>query len=872
MSHACKFWGFNNVKAIFQPPPAIIGVSLLHHTFTLQRCKRICPSQSLLQKRLIGSHHACYIWSGSTITAALPEFGPRQKLSTSPVRNMHSHVQLITTPTADTAGTAMLLDVGKKRYLFGNIHEGLQRACVQRKSRLAKTTEIFITGKTEWKNIGGLFGVILTLADANASAAQSEKENVEKRKKKTDENPQSIAAKAERKAKYVAGKAKVFREAGLDPEEWVGSREKSAQVPSSMPTLKIHGGKNLTHTIATGRRFIFRKGMPIEIDEHVQTRGFPSADASADDGRDPDWTDHFIQVWKLPIEPADKDGSRESPRKRSFAEFAAGTPIPPHPEDAPRDDLSTLEHSQARDDEQRKFVVSEMFDSQWRLDALTETPLVTVPMGTYMWIRNEKTNKLERYYRPRDGPLPQMNVLIRRPWPGALVEELPPTKPSQTAMSYIIRHYTRRGKFNHGKAKALNVHPMIFQALQRGATVKSQDGLTVTPDMVLEPSRPGGGFAVVDLPSKDYISDLLGRPEWKMPRIMDGLQAIFWNLGPDVAGTSALQSFFSQHQTIKHIVMAPEISANNISFDSSAALVTRLNQFDGQRYFIPIYSDSLHLDALTKRLIDADYPMPLTPTRGFQLQLEPFLQFQEQANDDLFLGTAAVLKTMPAEVLELAQNVKSEITPGRSTETLVGQDLPSEDAEIICLGTGSSAPSKYRNVSATLLRVPGCGSYLFDCGEGTLGQLRRLYTPPELEGLFRDLKAVWISHLHADHHLGTTSVIKAWYEANYGLNTAQADRDRIYDRSRSPIDELEQGKRLFLFSEYQMIRWLKEYSSVEDFGYEKLMAVRTHIAKKRDPNFSEMDWDGAEVGFCTDNVAMLVPQAKMLLGYANIVC
>lgn len=772
-------------------------------------------------------------------------------LLTHTVRNMHSYVQLITTPTADTAGTAMLFDVGKKRYLFGNIHEGLQRACVERNSRIAKTSDIFITGKTEWKNVGGLFGIMLTLADANASAVRSEKENMAK-KRKTEATPQLIAAKAEKKAKNDNERAKIFQEAGLDPQEWSSVPDKSAEAQITLPTLTIHGGKNLTHTIATGRRFIFRKGMPIEVHEHVQTQPH----SSIGDGRDPDWKDESIQVWKLPIEPANRDRSPKSPRKRSFGEFTAGVIPPVQYEDASRKVSRGRQDSEAQNDEQRRFVVTEMFNSEWRMDALTETPLVQVPMGTAMWIRNEETKIVERYYRPNDGIIPQVNVLIRRPWPGALVEQLPPTQPSQTAMSYIVRHYPQRGKFIPEKAKALNVHHLIFQALQQGATVNSRDGVTITPDMVLEPSRPGGGFAMVDLPSTDYITDFLNRPEWKMPRIMDGLQAIFWNLGPNVASTSSLQSFFHEHQTIRHIVMAPDISANNISFNSSTVLMIRLNQIDPQRYFIPRYNNDLKLDPLTKNLIDADYPRPHGASRGFHLQIEPSLQIQIAEKDTQFLNTAIALERTPADVLEFAQNAKSEIKSGSLVDKATGQDLPSQDAEVICLGTGSSAPSKYRNVSATLLRVPGCGSYLFDCGEGTLGQLRRLYAPSELKELFLDLKAIWISHLHADHHLGTASVIKAWYEANHGPDTAPANQNAFDTHPGNPIEALQQSKVLFLFSEYQMIRWLKEYSSVEDFGYERLIAIRTHKLRRDDPNCARMEWGDVQVGFCTDNTAM----------------
>lgn len=63
---------------------------------------------------------------------------------------------------------------------------------------------------------------------------------------------------------------------------------------------------------------------------------------------------------------------------------------------------------------------------------------------------------------------------------------------------------------------------------------------------------------------------------------------------------------------------------------------------------------------------------------------------------------------------------------------LVDNALPSclenirrDDLEIVLLGTGSSQPSKYRNVSSVYINLFSKGGLLLDCGEGTLGQLKR---------------------------------------------------------------------------------------------------------------------------------------------------
>ena len=65
--------------------------------------------------------------------------------------------------------------------------------------------------------------------------------------------------------------------------------------------------------------------------------------------------------------------------------------------------------------------------------------------------------------------------------------------------------------------------------------------------------------------------------------------------------------------------------------------------------------------------------------------------------------------------------------PWLNLNTLPGclEDITREDMEIVLLGTGSSQPSKYRNVTSIYINLFSKGSLLLDCGEGTLGQLKR---------------------------------------------------------------------------------------------------------------------------------------------------
>lgn len=82
-------------------------------------------------------------------------------------------------------------------------------------------------------------------------------------------------------------------------------------------------------------------------------------------------------------------------------------------------------------------------------------------------------------------------------------------------------------------------------------------------------------------------------------------------------------------------------------------------------------------------------------------------------------------------------------------------DITKTNGELLFTGTGSAIPCKYRNVTGMMYKGPDGRSMLLDVGEGTIGQLLRLQSSPDYKReLLESIKAVWISHPHADHHLG----------------------------------------------------------------------------------------------------------------------
>lgn len=87
------------------------------------------------------------------------------------------------------------------------------------------------------------------------------------------------------------------------------------------------------------------------------------------------------------------------------------------------------------------------------------------------------------------------------------------------------------------------------------------------------------------------------------------------------------------------------------------------------------------------------------------------------------------------------------------------ENISRNDTEIVLLGTGSAQPSKYRNVSSIYINLFSKGGLLFDCGEGTLGQLKRRFGVEGADNVVKSLRCIWISHIHADHHGGLARIL-----------------------------------------------------------------------------------------------------------------
>ncbi|KAM4057137.1 beta-lactamase superfamily protein [Hirsutella rhossiliensis] len=666
---------------------------------------------------------------------------------------MTTTVELATVPSADTPGSCIYVHHDKRSYILGRVADGTQRAFGSRKIHLGGTEHVFLSGPVGSDEIGGLLGYLLSVGGGIDSA----KEHV-------------VTENEERRAQ---------------------GNKLLKQVQHNGVT--VHGGDNLCHVLAACRAVILRQSVKVQPHEH---RTDPrAADAQ---NMDPDWQDDAVRVWKIPVRTA----RSSSPPKRRHSSLD-------EPDAASYKPRSTLSDP----DVAAMIVQNVMFSGSHKNNSVLPSRWLRQLKPTDVAIVDDQ-GKLSPYKGPyaTDGqtlPDPDRKAWVFQgpgssPGDGSPSDDglpinhypLSPTCYGQTSMSYVLKCHDRRGKFNAPIATELGVKREDFKRLAVGESVPGKDGTTVTPDMVLGERQPGHGIVVADIPSHDFVDAFMERPEWQSAELMAHIAMMYWILGPGLAGDPRVQSFIQKHPQVKHVFCADDTCPNMITHPGPAEVQVKLRRIDPQRFPLLDYDNAVKYPA----------PPPESPIElgraGRKLMLMPRIVHQEQAIAP-FPDLVGASNGIGGEVLALAEKARAQASDpdflARVEE--MERDIPNRDAEIIPLGTGSSVPSKYRNVSGTLIRVPGIGNYLLDCGEGTLGQIRRALGADETAEVLRGLRCIVISHVHADHHTGAVAIIKAWYE------------QALRDKSTATLA-------MSCIGRYRTM--LQELSQVHDFGFHRL--------------------------------------------------
>lgn len=591
---------------------------------------------------------------------------------------MKTTIQILSHGTSDCQSPSLILKTAKgDRHLFGRFGEGLQRTINQNRVKFAKLQNVFISGPLEWSSMGGLPGIVLTLAD------------------------------------------------------------------QGVKKLTLHSAvDNLPWACATWRNFVLRGNLDFQIRNASKQI----------------YSDKYICVKGAQIYP--DNFTRKEYRDRMI--------------DQDEVDCESLE------------IFNKLF-------AHTQKQI-------------EKPDTAEKN---SDGSNKQQNENGYRLRPIANIA-LPKVLRDPRVSCYMIQIRPSRGKFIPQKAVELGVpRGALFAKLTNGESVVTPDGNTVNPQDVMEPPNINGRVLIVDCPSKAYVQDLIHGHDWRESLIPGGDSDSDPTTPPDTKrrkpspenspgvlteegyGEPVVVAYHMLGESVNpfqgeyfdwitdpeskvfapecmHFITHPQYAPDGISLEAAALLNMKLRK---------IFPDNF------KRLYTADAPQkfPNSETTGNKLfpmltmgnvSVEPDIRYQTAFEKfggkvDWPALEAALDSDMEANGQEQIIASEQDLRVQESAKSAAKVESHLKDIEVVTFGTGSAMPNKYRNVVSTLVNVPGRDgnprrSILFDCGENTLGNMQRIYGPEGLKDVVSHIGIFYLSHLHADHHLGAISFINFW--------------------------------------------------------------------------------------------------------------
>ncbi|KZT20914.1 hypothetical protein NEOLEDRAFT_1172230 [Neolentinus lepideus HHB14362 ss-1] len=417
------------------------------------------------------------------------------------------------------------------------------------------------------------------------------------------------------------------------------------------------------------------------------------------------------------------------------------------------------------------------------------------------------------------SPHPNRSSFSNRPKLALNTTSQPPgaENPGQPTLSYLLVGPRVRGKFNAARAEELGLGPGPGRArLARGETVTitvtlpdgTKEERVIRPEDCVGETEQVGVVLILDIPTPAHIPSLLHQlREGVCARVLEktkeyNVRAVIHILGGDVLDGGEGERLWKEvllrfDKETHHLVSSPKHTANRVAFTSAAYAQMRLNVLDPDMF----PSQQFKLEPEISLSSIPDVPTTVEPLLANTLvsirpPRPPVLDPEAEERDPFHpcLLNPAENPILSDQTRESFEKTREEVR--RREGEMMGRKKPGDDVVVMPLGTSSAAPTKVRNVSGTLLQIPNYGSILLDTGEGTYGQLARAFGlgSEGVDKVLRELRCVFVSHVHADHHVGLARVL--------------AERAKLCPRPEP----------LYIVAGHPVLLYLSEYSDLEELG------------------------------------------------------
>ncbi|KAJ3339301.1 hypothetical protein HDU93_008408 [Gonapodya sp. JEL0774] len=699
---------------------------------------------------------------------------------------MRWHAQLLSAHSADSS-PSLLLSFDTARYLF-NAGEGIQRIAISehKKNLTGKLRNVFVT-RLDWgEAVGGIPGLLLTLA---AGIEQPAKLPIEKLKRKAETSP---------------------------------------AIPRN--TFTIHGPENVTDFFLSTRHFVYRYTVNVNTNELNKFRRFLAVSSEDSSSGFKTGTSSNTQIPK-PLGSSESVIFEDSNITVKAFELLPKSFVANENENEALDAKTIHSDTEFQTFAMKKLGISRMTGGTSTSESGHEGASQKRAPGQASEMMcggvenpsSEPPNpppEVSSKYPNHQSPLElAQSLFVSRQHPQynqrgyfQQTSPCPPSPRKPSSLAYLVTAATYPGKFDAEAARRLGVAPgEDYKRLQKGECVKVRlengkavefvptkvklskseakkraeeekqkkdapwgaegvDWRWVRAEEVVGESRGGGMLLLIDLPATSYIDPLLSHPVLSpiLSHPPSNLHAIVHFIHPSVLDEPLYQQTVRHlaevYPNLRNIICSRRWSPGAVTFGRAQDIAYKLSQLDDQ-VFRPAWTEPGISKEEEERELEALFGQGALGAISIgkpllKLNMEPPGTFDETEIPRWFKEgvVGPEIEEQVEESKEAIKAFKEQCTESQTHKNVVEKlqklkppplDRTDEwqtikELVVVALGTGASLPSKYRNVSSTLLIVPSTSgppsTHLFDTGENTYGQILRHFGPVETTRVLASLR------------------------------------------------------------------------------------------------------------------------------------
>lgn len=413
---------------------------------------------------------------------------------------------------------------------------------------------------------------------------------------------------------------------------------------------------------------------------------------------------------------------------------------------------------------------------------------------------------------------------------------------------WILTGKPMRGKFDVRRAKELGCEIKHFKTLCSFNPVTLDNGTVIQPEQVLGSTRHFEPILFLEIPSEDYLHDAFTH-DWNAElKSMGGSQygAVYHFLGNSMDRpldnpeyVKFIQSF---GKTTVHFISHRQYVPDTINYETSYNTSLKWKSLMPTWFPLFRWNNKPELE-LPSALAEMGTVHPMISGQVVNLKAGKPVQIVKNSINGIQRDRKYYEQIYNTEVAPLHMNSVSSkdefldfVDRSRDPKSIL-PTIPSNNESLkdqvttVVLGTGSALPSKFRNVLSNMVRIPyrdpktntlEFRTVLLDAGENTLGTIKRLFNKKEVDQLFSELSMIYLSHLHADHHMGIASIIKEWLSRPH-------------------------TKPLYIITPWQYKLFLQELNGIENLGDTSMLRYLScdqfNHNTKLTPEFSQVSMD-----------------------------